>query len=74
MEDAPCAETNINQFSDFYFDSAHGASSIKMDSKLQKMSVRSIPIYPANLVTFEESLIFGHPNAPFGRPWRLDAK
>ena len=31
---------------------------------MQKMSARSIPIYPVNLATFEESYIFG---APFGR-------
>ena len=30
------------------------------------MSARSIPIYPANLATFEESWIFG---APFGLIW-----
>ena len=31
------------------------------------MSVRLIPIHPANLITFEEGRIFG---APFGRLWR----
>ena len=35
-------------------------------SFVQKMGVGSIPIYPANLATFEESRIFG---APFGRVW-----
>ena len=30
-------------------------------SFIRKMSVRSIPIYPANLATFEESWIFGRP-------------
>ena len=32
------------------------------------MSARSIPIYPANLVTSEESWIFGHPKRPFWTP------
>ena len=35
---------------------------------LQKMSVRSIPNYPANLATFEESCIFGRPKHPFRTP------
>ena len=30
-----------------------------------KMSVRSNPIYPANLATFEEGWIFGFPKLPF---------
>ena len=34
------------------------------------MSAKSIPIYPANLATFEESWIFGAQNAPFERPKR----
>ena len=32
---------------------------------MQKMSTRSIPIYPANLATFEESWILGRPKRPF---------
>ena len=32
------------------------------------MSVRSIPIYPANLATFGGSWIFGRLNAPFEQP------
>ena len=33
---------------------------------VQKISARSIPIYPANLVIFQKSWIFG---VPFGRVW-----
>ena len=34
------------------------------------MSPKSIPIYPANLATLEESWIFRCPNAPFEQPQR----
>ena len=37
-------------------------------SFVQKMSTRSIPIYPVNLATFEENWIFGHPERPFWAP------
>ena len=37
-------------------------------SFMQTMSIRSIPIYLTNLVTFEESWIFELPKRPFGRP------
>ena len=37
-------------------------------SCVQKMSARSIPIYPTNLATFEENLIFGRPKRPFWTP------
>ena len=33
-----------------------------------ELSVRSIPIYPANLATFEENRIFERPNRPFWTP------
>ena len=36
---------------------------------MRKMSVRSIPIYIANLATFEENWILG---VPFGRPYAYD--
>ena len=35
---------------------------------MHKMSVRSIPIYPENLIIFKESLLFGHPKHPFWMP------
>ena len=34
-------------------------------SLMQKMSVRSISIFPANLATFKENEIFGYPKRPF---------
>ena len=37
-------------------------------SFMQKKSVRSIPIDPSNVATYEESLIFGCPNRPFWTP------
>ena len=37
-------------------------------SFMKKMSVRSISIYPDNLATFQESLIFGRPKRPFWTP------
>ena len=37
----------------------------KKKSFMQKMSARSIQIYPANFATFEESLIFGRTKRPF---------
>ena len=37
-------------------------------SFMQKMSVRSIPIYPAYLATFEGSCIFWRPKRPFWIP------
>ena len=40
----------------------------KKKSYRQEMSVRSIPIFPAHLATFEESWIFGHPKRPFWTP------
>ena len=35
---------------------------------MRKMSVRSIPIYPANLATFEEKKIFGQGKYRFWSP------
>ena len=32
------------------------------------MSARSIPIYPANLANYEETLTFGRPKRPFWTP------
>ena len=38
---------------------------------MQKMSVRSIPIYLANLAIFEGSWISGRPKRPFWTPLRI---
>ena len=37
-------------------------------SCMQKVSVRSFPIIPANLTTYEENQIFGRPKRPFWTP------
>ena len=41
-------------------------------SFMRKMSVRLLPIYPANLATFEESWIFGRSEAHFEQPPKRD--
>ena len=40
----------------------------KRKSYMQKMSARSIPIYPVNLATFEENWTFGRTKRPFWTP------